>query len=338
MAFYRQVQVDFWKDVKVNEEMTPEDKLFYLYLLTNPDTTQIGIYTITKKKMAYDIGYSVETIQTLLDRFEQYHKLIKYNPETREVVLCNWGKYNLNRAGKPIEDCVKKELQGVKDKSLIQHVVHTIKNEKIRQLFLVAVPTKADSEKNDYIEHVQSTNGHVHEQIEQLDQSYEKRDEALFYRGSYDTSTIRGTVRGQKQKQTQEQKQKSKDKDHPDGRSNVYPDEFEDFWSLYPRRLGKKRAFSLWERRIKQDATQEDLMQAVQNYAEYCEEKKLEPEYIKHPSTFLSNKLDYEDWITPLVRQEKNVQEPKDYVEIRMQQDMAYLNYLYGEEELLCNP
>lgn len=46
----------------VLEEMTPEDKLFYIYLLTNSNTTQIGIYKMTKKEMAFDLGYSIETV------------------------------------------------------------------------------------------------------------------------------------------------------------------------------------------------------------------------------------------------------------------------------------
>ena len=46
MAIYRSVHVAFWKDPKVLEEFTPEDKLFFLYLMTNPNTTQIGIYKV----------------------------------------------------------------------------------------------------------------------------------------------------------------------------------------------------------------------------------------------------------------------------------------------------
>ncbi|EEM04501.1 DnaD domain-containing protein [Bacillus pseudomycoides] len=135
MAVYRPVQVSFWQDAKVIEEMTPEDKLFNLYLLTNPCTTQIGVYQITKKQMAFDLGYSMESINALLDRFENHHKLVKYNPETRELAIINWGKYNLNRGGKPIEDCVRKELDGVTDISLISLVTPKVKNDKIRAIF-----------------------------------------------------------------------------------------------------------------------------------------------------------------------------------------------------------
>ncbi|PEB41589.1 DnaD domain-containing protein [Bacillus pseudomycoides] len=135
MAVFRPVQVSFWQDAKVIEEMTPEDKLFNLYLLTNPCTTQIGVYQITKKQMDFDLGYSMESVNSLLDRFENHHKLVKYNPETRELAIINWGKYNLNRGGKPIEDCVRKELDGVTDISLISLVTPKVKNDKIRAIF-----------------------------------------------------------------------------------------------------------------------------------------------------------------------------------------------------------
>ena len=46
MGIKRVVDVDFWNDEKVMDLFTPEDKLFFLYLLTNPHTTQLGIYAI----------------------------------------------------------------------------------------------------------------------------------------------------------------------------------------------------------------------------------------------------------------------------------------------------
>lgn len=135
MAKYRYVQTEFWNDPKIVEEMTPEDKLFFLYLLTNASTTQIGIYQITKKQMAFDIGYSVESINSLLDRFVNHHKIVKYNPDTREIAIKNWGKYNLIRGGKPILDCVKSELKEVKDFSLIDYVVEQIGNDTIKEIY-----------------------------------------------------------------------------------------------------------------------------------------------------------------------------------------------------------
>ena len=135
MAKFRKVQTTFWQDSRVLEELTPEDKYFYLYLLTNPNTTQIGVYQITKKQMAFDLGYSTESISSLLDRFINVHRLVKYNEKTREIAINNWGKHNLANAGKPVIDCIKKELQEVKDLNLLVDIISHIPNEDIATLF-----------------------------------------------------------------------------------------------------------------------------------------------------------------------------------------------------------
>ncbi|TWD92210.1 DnaD domain protein [Neobacillus bataviensis] len=129
------VRTDFWKNPIVSEEMTPEDKYFYLYLLTNPNTTQIGIYKITKKQMSFDLGYSIESVHSLMERFIQHHKLVRYNPETRELAIKNWGKDNLQKGGKPVMDCILSELKEVEDLSLIQYVLEPIQKQEIRSLY-----------------------------------------------------------------------------------------------------------------------------------------------------------------------------------------------------------
>ena len=119
MAKFRQIQTNFWSNTYIQEEMTAEDKYFYLYLMTNEFTTQIGIYPITKKQMAFDLGYSLESVQALLQRFETFHKLIKYDTETREIILLKWAETNLNIGGKPVQDLIKKEISQVKNKEFL---------------------------------------------------------------------------------------------------------------------------------------------------------------------------------------------------------------------------
>lgn len=142
---FRTVQTTFWTDPKNMEEMTPEDRYFYLYILTNPNSTQSGIYVLTKKQMAFEMGYSPESVDSLITRFQDHHKLIKYNPETREIAIKNWGKYNLNRGGKPMEDCITKELSEVKDKSLLSYVVENIENESIKKLYYNFIESDIDT-------------------------------------------------------------------------------------------------------------------------------------------------------------------------------------------------
>lgn len=129
MAVKRIVDTSFWNDDKVVELFSPEDKLFMLYLLTNPHTTQLGIYKINKKIMAFELGYSLETIQVLLDRFETKYNMIMYCNETNEIAIKNYLKYSIIKGGKPVEDCLTKEIKQVKNKQLINYVFNNIKGD-----------------------------------------------------------------------------------------------------------------------------------------------------------------------------------------------------------------
>ena len=95
---YRTVQNTFWTDSKVMDEFTPEDKYFYLYIITNPHINLSGCYEMSKKQASYETGYTVDTIERLLDRFEKIHKVIAYDPQTHEVLVINWHKFNWTKS------------------------------------------------------------------------------------------------------------------------------------------------------------------------------------------------------------------------------------------------
>lgn len=135
MALYRSIQTAFWQDAKVLEEMTPEDRYFYLYLLTNPAVKQVGIYQLTRKQMAFELGYSMESVNALLERFIHHHDIIRYDYDTREICIVNWGKYNFPRAGTPIENCIRKELREVKQTDFIKIIYDKVENKKIKAVF-----------------------------------------------------------------------------------------------------------------------------------------------------------------------------------------------------------
>ena len=122
MAIKRVVSTEFWTDTKVIDLFSPEDKLFFLYLMTNPHTTQLGVYQISKKVMAFELGYSLEAVSVLIDRFENKYQLIKYSAETSEVAIRNYLKHSIVKGGKPVEDLLAKEISEVKDTSLLKYV------------------------------------------------------------------------------------------------------------------------------------------------------------------------------------------------------------------------
>ncbi|WP_144558503.1 conserved phage C-terminal domain-containing protein [Shouchella miscanthi] len=111
MAKYRNVRIDFWQDGFVLD-LTPEEKFFYLYLMTNSKTTQCGIYELPLRIIETETGYNRETVQKLVDRFVDYGKVL-YNNPTKEIVLLNWAKYNFINSPKVIK-LLKKELESVK--------------------------------------------------------------------------------------------------------------------------------------------------------------------------------------------------------------------------------
>ena len=194
MAKFRLVHTSFWNDPRVVEEMTAEDKYFFLYLLTNESTTQIGIYQITKKQIAFDLGYSPESANALLQRFIEHHKLIRYNAETREIAIKNWGKYNLVRGGKPILDCVKSELKNVKDATLIEWVGESIPNDSIRNVYESYYVTSTLRDEN-----AESSNTN----------------------GSYVTSTISGQEEQQQQDKQQEKEEEKEQQEQQEQQEKV---------------------------------------------------------------------------------------------------------------------
>mgnify|MGYP000886268852 CR=1 FL=1 len=122
MGIKRVVDVDFWNDSKVIDYFSPEDKYFMLYLLTNPHTTQLGIYELNIKRAAFEMGYSTEAITVLLERFEIKYNMIKYSEKSNEVAIKNFLRHSIIKGGKPVEDLLKKEIKSVKDKSLLNFV------------------------------------------------------------------------------------------------------------------------------------------------------------------------------------------------------------------------
>ena len=121
MGVKRIVDTAFWTDGKV-EEFTPEDKYFMLYLLTNPHTTQLGIYEISVKRAAYEMGYSMDAVRALIERFEKVHGVVFFSKETNEIAIKNFLRHSVVKGGKPVEDCILADLAKVKDRSLIAKV------------------------------------------------------------------------------------------------------------------------------------------------------------------------------------------------------------------------
>jgi hypothetical protein len=79
---------------------------------------------------------------------------------------------------------------------------------------------------------------------------------------------------------------------------------FDEFWSAYPRKIGKGSARTAWEKRIKAGADARDLVIAATGFSRWvvaalqCGEVE-SMKYIPHPSTWLNQERDQDTLTTP---------------------------------------
>ena len=95
MSKLRSVSTSFWSDPFI-EELTPNQKLLFLYLITNSRTNMLGIYEASIKKISFETGLKIETVKNDLKEFERLKKVKYIN---NYVVLVNYMKhqnYNTN--------------------------------------------------------------------------------------------------------------------------------------------------------------------------------------------------------------------------------------------------
>lgn len=122
----RTVNTKFWNDTFI-EELSPSEKLLFLYLLTNPQTNLIGIYEISIKRIAYDTGLNADMVRKGLERFETLKKAFYVDSY---IVLPNFLKnQNLNsnmkiavlRQFKELPNSLKESILGNHSESLRNH-------------------------------------------------------------------------------------------------------------------------------------------------------------------------------------------------------------------------
>lgn len=125
MAIFRCVSPNFWTDPKVDDDFTPEDKYFYLYLLTNPHTSLSGCYELGKKQASRELGYNEDVVDRLIRRMEIVHGVIRYDKTTKEVLLLNWHKYNWSKSPKCLKG-VEYSLKNIKCPRFRQYCIDTL--------------------------------------------------------------------------------------------------------------------------------------------------------------------------------------------------------------------
>ena len=71
---------------------------------------------------------------------------------------------------------------------------------------------------------------------------------------------------------------------------NIYVQEFDEVWKLYPRKQGKSNAEKSYIKARKDGTSKEDILQGLKKYNAYIERNKVESKYIKMGSTWFNQK------------------------------------------------
>lgn len=89
MSKLRSISTAFWSDPFI-EELTAQEKLLFIYLITNEKTNMLGVYEMSVKKMSFETGIDKSKIVEILAHFEKLGKVRKVNDY---IILVNFAKH-----------------------------------------------------------------------------------------------------------------------------------------------------------------------------------------------------------------------------------------------------
>ncbi|HFG8780440.1 hypothetical protein ACL1CR_14020 [Corynebacterium striatum] len=96
--------------------------------------------------------------------------------------------------------------------------------------------------------------------------------------------------------------------DEPTSEPNPYPQAFEDWWNLYPRKQAKRKALNEWRRATKR-INREELNQRTQAFATFHENEGTDRQFIPLPTTWLTRD-GWEDELIPRRLANQQTQHP----------------------------
>ncbi|MCI8562001.1 MAG: prephenate dehydrogenase [Lachnospiraceae bacterium] len=106
------------------------------------------------------------------------------------------------------------------------------------------------------------------------------------------------------------------DEEKPEPKSNKainrYSTDFEELWSVYPRKVDKAQAYKKYRARLEDGFSHEQLLEAAKNYAAQCKRDRTEDKYIKHGKTFLGESTPFLDYLPKEPKKQENTEESGD--------------------------
>lgn len=254
MEVFTKVERGYWQDEFILE-LTPEQKFFYLYLMTNNKVNTLGAYVFPLTMSTVELGYNKETVLKLLDHFAQVGKII-WDETTKEVFLLNWPKRNWNRKTATLR-ALKKDFDALKSPVL---------REKISAM-LSAFSSDSTEEST---EEQKGTNG-----------NNEEREGTNGNNGDI--------LAGRKENREKRIENREKKKEKEDaGTGFDAAAAFEIFYKAYPNKKNVKTARTRWEKMKVTPELFAAIMEGLKRAKNSQEWTKDDSAYIPHPATWLN--------------------------------------------------
>ncbi len=253
MEVFTKVERGYWQDEFILE-LTPEQKFFYLYLMSNSKVNTLGAYVFPMTMSTLELGYNRDTVKKLLDHFIEAGKIM-YDETTNEVFLLNWPKRNWNKRTATLR-ALKKDVDALKSPVL---------REKISAM-LSAFCGGEDA--IDDTEEQKGTNGNNEEQ-----KGTNGNNEDMFA--------------GRKEKREKRIENRKKEKEDA-GTVFDAATAFEIFYQAYPNKKNVKTARTRWEKMKVTPELFAAIMEGLERAKNSQEWGKDGGAYIPHPSTWLN--------------------------------------------------
>ena len=92
-----------------------------------------------------------------------------------------------------------------------------------------------------------------------------------------------------KEKEKEKEEEKEKVKEEAKKKKEKKEKFFEEFWVLYPKKVEKKKSGDRYGRALDRGILHGDIMAGLNGYIRHIKSHNIEPEFIKHPTTWLNN-------------------------------------------------
>ena len=253
MEVFTKVERGYWQDEFILE-LTPEQKFFYLYLMSNSKVNTLGAYVFPMTMSTLELGYNRDTVKKLLDHFIEAGKIM-YDETTNEVFLLNWPKRNWNKRTATLR-ALKKDVDALKSPVL---------REKISAM-LSAFCGGEDA--IDDTEEQKGTNGNNEEQ-----KGTNGNNEDMFA--------------GRKEKREKRIENRKKEKEDA-GTVFDAAAAFEIFYKAYPNKKNVKTARTRWEKMKVTPELFAAIMEGLERAKNSQEWGKDGGAYIPYPATWLN--------------------------------------------------